>query len=124
MSREYKILRWIGAVVLPLPGIYLAYFVAKLALSAVFGIDDNGMVVTCIESVVFGMLFSMLVWKLAPECEYTFTKWYDIVIGVLCVCMVVNGILHAEKFPVRDTVVFALWIAGMIGGIAMKKSGE
>lgn len=124
MSREYKILRWIGAVVLPLPGIYLAYFVAKLALSAVFGIDDNGMVATCIESVVFGMLFSMLVWKLAPECEYTFTKWYDIVIGVLCACMVVNGILHAEKFPVRDTVVFALWIAGMIGGIAMKKSGE
>lgn len=120
MSREYIALRWIGAVLLPVPGIYLAFFLTKLALAAC-DIPSDGMVASCIEAVVFGMLFSMLVWKLAPEHECGFTVFYDILVGLFCVWMVVGGFINTGKFPVRDTIIYSLWIGGMIGGFVMKK---
>lgn len=120
MSRGYIALRWVGAVLLPVPGIYLAFFLTKLALAAC-DIPSNGMVASCIEAVVFGMLFSMLVWKLAPEHECGFTIFYDILAGLFCVCMVVGGIVYMDKFPGRDTIVYSLWIVGMIGGFALKR---
>lgn len=120
MSREYVALRWVGAVLLPVPGIFLAFMLAKFALSAC-DIPSDGMVAACIEALVFGMLFSRLVWKLAPEHECGFTIFYDILVGLFCVWMVFGRIVYTDKFPVRDTIVYSLWIVGMIGGFVMKK---
>ena len=121
MSAGYKFIRWVFAVVLPLPATFLGFFLAHIALAAL-NIPDDGIIASGIEAITFGSVFSIVAWNLAPEGNQKFATCYAVVASLALIVIEVGVCMQAETLPIRQIVMRGLWIFGAFGGLLMKRN--